>query len=180
MCWVSLVCALVTQVYWEGQRDGFWGNLGTHYHPGLGGEKQGSVILTTVFVIKIPNSYPDALADGKTGAHNRAIIRCLLREARCGRGKARKPNVNLGIRYLEAEGDIGVELARESGRAGCRAYDEVALQADPVYLRSRGLNGLDQVDSGRGFCSGGFNVVVIVCSTVISIGLQGSRASRLS
>lgn len=110
---------------------------------------RGLEILTTVFVIEIPHRQSDALADGKTGAHNRAIIRCLLCEARCRRGKAREPYVNLGIRYLEAQCDIGVELARECRRAWGRPYDEVALQADPVYLRSRGLDDLNQVDSGR-------------------------------
>ena len=133
-------------------------------------------MLTRVLVIKIPHSHSYALADGKTSADNRAIVRCLLRKTRRCRRKAREPDVDLGVSYLEAEGDVSVQLARECGCTGRGSHDEVALQADPVYLCPRSLDGLYQIDSGRRFRSRGFNVVVIVCSTGISIISSNSRA----
>lgn len=141
---------------------------------------KGRLVLTAVFVIKIPDSYPDALAHGKTGADNRAIVCCLLRKTCRCRREAGEPDIDLGIRNLEAKGDIGVELARESRCAGRGAHDEVALQADPVYLCPRGLDGLDQIDSGRGFRSRGFNVVVIVCARGVSIRSYRHKIGRAS
>lgn len=41
-------------------------------------------MLTGIFVIKIPHGDADALAHGKAGADNRAIVCCLLRKTcRC-------------------------------------------------------------------------------------------------
>lgn len=148
----------------------------TFRHP-LDVEPRDGLLLTGVLVVKVPNSDSHALADGKAGAHNRAIVCCLLRETRCCRREAGESDVDLSVRYLEAKGDIGVELARESGCAGRGAHNEVALQADPVYLCPRGLDGLDQIDSGRRFRPRVFNVVVIVCSIGISIRSSNSRAN---
>lgn len=155
-----------------------WNILTQATRGGLKQRGRAKVILTRIFVIEIPYSYADTLAHGKAGADNRAIICCLLCKTCCCRREAGEPDVDLSIRNLEAKGNVGVELARESRCAGRGAHDEVALQADPVYLCPRGLDGLDQIDSGRGFRSRGFNIVVIVCARGVSIRSSRDKIGR--